>query len=498
MKIKDEIAFLKRLPYTEPVKNGLSRRKIMDKALCSHIRHLYEVEGLSKRQIAKKLGICRNRVSRIVRGKQMIQPPAVTLMTLYERIICEWYKEYPFLKASQIFEKLKEHEFKGSYNTVCIYTQKYRQKRVRSYHELEFLPGEEAQIDWMEGRFPFGTAYGFVFILAYSRYLYVRFYPRHSLEFFLDGHIEAFREIDGIAHRNRYDNLKSVVITSKPELKLNSQFLDFARHYGFSIYPCNPYRANEKGRVERVIRDIRDFLRINTFTDIRDLNKRVNNWRKERNNRVHRTTGKAPDDLLKEEKLKSLPVIPYASYRTAMATITTTGFIEFDTNRYSVPSHYSGMFCEILAYPEHLEIMVKGKKVAMHKRSFERKQKVEHPSHREKLLATTPQFKYQRIYQLMKRMDKSMGQFLDTAESEGQDTVSIAYELFRILRNVSKDTLISAIRQANDLGIYKVKYIKSILKLPDVKQDNPVYPQDIKLLEIDYQGRELREYDKLI
>lgn len=276
----------------------------MDESVESRIRHLYEVEGLSKRQIAKKLSICRNRVSKVIKVEDMVSPPVVTLMTPYERIIHEWYKEYPFLKASQVYGKLKEHNYEGSYNTACVYTQRYRQKRSKAYHELEFLPGEEAQVDWMEVRFPFVVAYGFVFILAYSRYLYVRFYPRHSLEFFLEGHLEAFREIGGIARRNRYDNLKSVVLSRKPELKLNAQFLDFARHYGFSIYPCNPYRANEKGRVERVIRDIRDFLRVHTVESLSDLNKKVNIWRVERNNRIHRSTGRLPQKHWKKNDSK--------------------------------------------------------------------------------------------------------------------------------------------------------------------------------------------------
>jgi hypothetical protein len=62
----------------------------------------------------------------------------------------------------------------------------------------------------------------------------------------------------------------------------------------------------------------------------------------------------------------------------------------------------------------------------------------------------------------------------------------------------AKETLLSAIRQANDLGIAKVKYIISLLHLPTDKQDNPVYPQDTKLLEITYEGRQLDSYDKLI
>lgn len=109
-------------------------------------------------------------------------------------------------------------------------------------------------------------AYGFVLVLAYSRYLYVHFYPRQSLEFFLDGHISAFAEVGGVAHRHRYDNLKSVVIRRKPELLYNAQFVDFASHYGFTLHACTPGRANEKGRVERAIRDINDFLRTKAWT----------------------------------------------------------------------------------------------------------------------------------------------------------------------------------------------------------------------------------------
>jgi DNA replication protein DnaC len=44
-----------------------------------------------------------------------------------------------------------------------------------------------------------------------------------------------------------------------PEITFNPQFLEFSRHYGFSIHPCTPGRANERGRVERVIRDLKEF-----------------------------------------------------------------------------------------------------------------------------------------------------------------------------------------------------------------------------------------------
>jgi len=470
----------------------------MEPMVESQVKHLYEVEHLSIRQIAKKLRMARKTVGRVVRNERVMRSYPDSILRSYERLIDQWYQEYPFLRASQVYERLQSYGFKGSYGTVSVWTRKYRQKKRQAYHELTFLPGEEAQVDWMEERFPWGVTYGFVMILAYSRYLFVRFYPRQSLEFFLQGHIEAYREIGGVAHRHRYDNLKSVVLERSPEVKFNAQFLDFARHYGFSIHPCNPYRANEKGRVERVIRDIRDFLRVNPFEDLRDLNRKVGLWRVQRNQRIHRATEKAPMEALKEEKLKALPGIPYRPYRVVLASITKTGFVEFETNRYSVPSSYADRSCELFAYPDHLEVMIKGNRIAYHPRVFDRNGKIELPTHRETLLRMTPQFKAKRIYELMDQMDPALHQFLQEGQQEAQDPLAMAYDLFKLLRQVSKAMLLSAVREANRMKIFKTRYVQSLLQVVQPQPPNPLYPQETRLLEIDYERRNLKEYDELL
>ncbi len=216
----------------------------MDQIFCNQVRHLYEVERLSMRQIAKKLRASKKTISRVIRNEKITRPLVEPILKPYERLIDQWYQEYPFLKASQVYKRLKAYEYKGGYTMVTLYTREHRQKKRQSYHELTFLPGEAAQIDWIEVRLSWGTAYGFAMILAYSRYFYVRFYPHQSLEFFLEGHIDAYREMGGVAHHHWYDNIKTVVIERSPEMKFNAQFLDFARHFGFSIHLCNPYRAN--------------------------------------------------------------------------------------------------------------------------------------------------------------------------------------------------------------------------------------------------------------
>lgn len=470
----------------------------MDEQLQSRARHLYAVESLSIRQVAQKLGVSRKKAARLISTDKLARRVPEPLIKPYEGLIHEWYREYPFLRAVQVHERLKAYGFTGGYTAVKEFTLAFRKKKSRkSYHELEFLPGQEAQVDWMQRTLPFGVVYGFVYLLSYSRYLYLKFYLRSSMEFFLEGHMEAFRETGGVAGTNRYDNLKSVVLSRKPELTYNPRFLDFARHYGFSLHACNPGKANEKGRVERVIRDIGSFIETNTFRDIADLNNKAGLWRLDRNNRIHRTTETKPSEALKKERLKGLPQIQYKPYRVQPAVISTTGFVYFDTNRYSAPSSYCGLACDILAYTQHIEITVKGRKIAAHPRTFQKKTKIEHPSHREKLLDKTPQFKQQRIHQLMKTLHQSLEQFLKYAEDEGQDPMVVAYGLFKLLRGTAKETVISAVKEACGNKIYKLTYVQSLL-LPSGYQQNPVTPQNAVLLDIAYEGRALSDYDALI
>jgi hypothetical protein len=309
--------------------------------------------------------------------------------------------------------------------------------------------------------------------------------------------MDAYKEIGGIPHQGRYDNLKSVVIKRKPEIVFNTQFLDFARHYGFSVYPCTPGRANEKGRVERVIRDIGLFLAANSFENLHDLNTKVSLWRRERNERVHRTTGKTPAELLKEERLKGPPQIDYKAYRMQTGVVSPTGFVSFETNRYSVPSRYSHQPCSLLIYPRHIEIVIQHHRVAYHQRSFLKNQKIENPLHREKMIDITPNFKYQRIYQLMTTMDDALALFLKRAQGEGEDPLEASYALFKLLKGISKHTLLSAVREANKLGTFKVAYVKSLMQ-PSSAKEHPVYPQNSNLLNITYEGRELAKYDDFI
>jgi hypothetical protein len=66
----------------------------------------------------------------------------------YRELISGWVKEFPSLKAKQIYERLKERGVAISYQSVTLYTRELRRKRQRIFWPLTFLPGEEGQVDW--------------------------------------------------------------------------------------------------------------------------------------------------------------------------------------------------------------------------------------------------------------------------------------------------------------------------------------------------------------
>ncbi len=480
----------------------------MDEEIKQKILHLHTVEKLSVRQIAEQMRISRKTVSLAVKGdtKEKLTYTKTSILNPYKSLIGQWYKDYPLLKSIQVYKRLKEYGYKGGCRIVSEYTFQYRKKKSDYYHELTFLPGEEAQVDWVVVKDPvLGVVYAFLMVLSYSRFAWGRFYPRCSFEFFLDGHIECFRKFGGTAHSNRYDNLKSVVLERNParlssartETKYNPQFLEFARHYGFGIYLCNIRSPHEKGRVERKGGDVRTFLYGQTFKDIHDLNEKFHLWLTERNDIIHRGTNKKPNEMIKEEKLIRLPIKEYSPTRIIPAvSVSKTGFIQFETNKYSVPNTCASKKADIIVYPEKIEIFAGSSRVALHKRTFKKNQTIENPLHREKLLEITPGYKQRRILQLMQGMDKAVETFLTMSESNGEDKNAYAYELFKLLKLVSRDTLIWAVKKACSVSAYKLKAVTSLLDLPKEKDSNPVYPKDTNLLNMKYEERRLSDYDR--
>jgi transposase len=471
----------------------------MEETAKQTIRYLRDVLKLSFHQIQEQTGISRKRASRIYqRSCPEEKKKRDFLLDPYRPLIAGWFKDYPNLRAQQVHEWLTTRGVKISYPTVVKYTRTFRTKVPKAYHPLTFLPGEEAQTDWCFIHHPqLGKLYGFVFLLSYSRYLFAHLFPRSSFEFFIQGHLLAFSALSGIPHAIRYDNLSSVVLKRRPEIQYNPRFLEFSRHYHIEIRLCNPGAGNEKGRVERAIRTLREtfFNTMEKYSSLKALNQALHEWVDHKNHTLHRTIEKKPTDLLPEEKLQPLPENPWNNVGIHPPVKTTkTALMIFDTNSYSVPDYLVGKSLSIHSTPDMILIYDGPKQVASHPRCFDRHRQIINPLHRNYTRLSSVA-KMQRIHEAIKNLHPAMSEFLLKNQACGEDPQKTAYEIFKLMKHHSRGMLHSIASECLQKKSPRLRTFLSHLHL-ELTEAETVHPQKTELLNISYQPRGLEEYDE--
>jgi transposase len=470
----------------------------MEEMIRQTILYLRDVLGMSFYQIQERTGISRRRASLIYRGGSQGRRRRPFLLDPYRALIVEWFKEYPTLKAQQVYGWLRERGIKISYPAVVTYTRQFRKKIKKLYHPLTFLAGEEAQVDWFIIHHPkLGRLYCFVFILSYSRYLFAHLFSRSSFEFFIEGHLMAFSAIGGITHAIRYDNLSSVVLRRRPELQLNPRFLEFSRHYNIEIRLCNPGAGNEKGRAERVIRSLREtfFNTMESCSSLKALNQALHQWVDRKNNTTHRTTEKKPIELLKEEKLRPLPEKPYTNVLIHPPVKTTkTAMMIFDNNSYSVPDYLVGKSLSIHSTPERVMIYDGPKQVASHPRCFEKGRQIINPLHRS-FTKLSQKAKIERIYEVIQGLHPILSDFLLKNQLCGEDPKMTAYEIFKLMKTHSRAMLASVAGECLKKKSPRLRTFLSYLHR-EPSEGEEVSPQKGELLNISYKPRGLEVYDE--
>lgn len=467
--------------------------------LFSRVRYLKDNQGLSLRQIARELGISRDKAKVLYNGTWGGGAPRAFILAPYHDLIADWFRQIPSLKAVQVWKRLVERQVSVSRRAVEEYTEVFRRlKKPKIHWGLTFLPGEEAQVDWFFMNHPtLGRLCGFTLILSYSRLAFAHLFARHGFEFFIEGHLMAFAAMNGTPMALRYDNLKSVVIQRQP-LTYNAAFLEFAHYYGFEIRLCNPASGNEKGRVERLIRSIRDTFENTAAThqSLSALNSALHEWIRDKNSTAHRATNAIPNAKKPEEKLKPLPANPYPNVVVhAGKSPTKTGLIIFDTNSYSIPVYCCHETVSVHAGVDRVDIEDgKGRKIATHPRCFKKHQTLVNPLHRS-VSQLSERAKRERIHAVMHGMSGDMAVFLDQNAGVGEDAFATAHALFKLLRTEGRGILESLARKAVRGKSPRLKFIMSALNLDTPEPANPVSPQNQELLALDYKPRSLEDYD---
>ena len=125
---------------------------------------------------------------------------------------------------------------------------------ARATVRFETRPGQQLQIDFGERRVEIGGApvkvFFFVATLGYSRRLHVRAFTGEKQEHWFEGMEGAFRVFGGVPEEVLLDNARALITHHDPatrEVVVNPKLHAFARHRGFRVKACAPYRARTKG-----------------------------------------------------------------------------------------------------------------------------------------------------------------------------------------------------------------------------------------------------------
>lgn len=273
-----------------------------------------------------------------------------------------------------------EHQYGGSLRSLQRYFKaRYPQPKVRARRRVETPAGAQAQADW--GDFPrvmIGgrqqTVHVFALKLSFSRYPVFIWSLREDQLAWHRVHNEGLRRIGGVPAVIRIDNLKTGISRGAgPWGTINRHYRRYAGTVGFHIDACLPRQPQAKGKVERVIRDLRgsfspyrqhwdDLAALQAATDAH-VTRIVQR-------RISPATGRSVADSLDEERrfLGPLPILPEPFDIAVSRTVAIDATVGFEQRRYSVPFAWIGRRVEIRGAAGRIQVLADSQVIAVHPR----------------------------------------------------------------------------------------------------------------------------------
>ena len=241
-------------------------------------------------------------------------------------LICELDEQWSYVGS-----KARQHWLWYAYNTktggVLAYT--FGPRTAQTCRELlalltPFNIGMLTSDDWgtmRNGRSPLHVC---VAVLGYSRMLYIEFTDNMRYDTLETCHRNAFRFFGGVPREVLYDNMKTVVLQRDAyqtgQHRFHPSLWQFGKEMGFSPRLCRPFRAQTKGKVERMVQYTRNSFYIPLMTrlrpmgitvDVETANRHGLRWLHDvANQRKHETIQTRPCDRWLEEQQSMLALPP--------------------------------------------------------------------------------------------------------------------------------------------------------------------------------------------
>jgi hypothetical protein len=210
--------------------------------------------GVPIRKISKTLKLARNTVRSVLQGKWQETPQRPSSYEDLSDIVRETFASAKgnAVRVQEILESEHGHQVPYSTLTRIVRDLELRQDRKKRTGAYVFGPGEEMQHDTSPHHALIGgkkvKAQCAGLVLAYSRKLFIQYYPaftRFEARVFLD---TAFRFMEGACPRCIIDNTSVLVAHgSGPDAQIAPEMERFGQIFGVTFVPHAVGDANRKG-----------------------------------------------------------------------------------------------------------------------------------------------------------------------------------------------------------------------------------------------------------
>lgn len=270
------------------------------------------------------------------------------------------------------------------YTQFCVRFNKYMEINKATMH-FEHVPGEKIEVDWAGQTIPIingdletvTKGYLFVGVLPYSQYIYAEITDDMKQENWIIAHVHMFNFFNGTTPILVCDNLKTGVIKhpKNGEIILNDAYKEMADYYDIAIIPAavrTPKgKPSAEGSVGKLTSNILGRLRNETFYSVFDANKAVKKLLKEFNERPFQKreeSRKTVFILEEQDKLRTLPKIPYEYGYWKQATVQYNYHVSIEKMYYSVPYTYIHQKANVRITSSTIEIYVDHQRICSHPR----------------------------------------------------------------------------------------------------------------------------------
>ncbi len=475
------------------------------------IRHYFYAEHWKIGTIAQTLKVHPDTVRRAIEVERFqhaeLRPSMVDPYLPFVRQVLE---QHPRLRATRIYQMIRDRGYAGSVEQLRRAVARLRPQPQEAFLRLQVFPAEQAQADWASfGSVMVGHAKRqlscFVITLSWSRALYLEFFFDQTMENFLRGHVRAFQDWSGAPRVILYDNLRSAVLERRgDQIHFNPRLLELAAHYHFAPRPCQVRAGNQKGRVERVIRYVRDsFWAGRIFTTLAECNRQALAWREEvaHQRRWPDDSARSVAHAFNEERprLLALPLHSFPTDRIEQVRSRKTIYVRFDLNDYSIPPEAVGRPLTLLASDTDVRILDGASEVARHHRSYDRQQSILDPAHEQALLRTKRKALHAtRVGRLASAVPESEA-LLERAFAAGESAASQTSQLLRLLDLYGVTALRRAVREALERNTPRASSVAFLLRRN--QRSAPLPALDLsrhpEAQALDVRPHDLETYDEL-